>query len=81
MSEKQIIKRLKELSDLINKHNYYYHTLDNPKISDKEFDKLVIENDSLEKSYPKLILKNSPNKIYGSKVKENFQKIKHESQM
>ena len=35
----------------------------------------------LEKKYPSLILKNSPNKNYGSKIKDNFKKIKHDSQM
>ena len=35
--EKKIINRLKELADLIKKHNYNYHTLDKPTISDKEF--------------------------------------------
>ena len=79
--EEKIIKRLEELADLIKRHNYNYHTLDNPKITDKEFDKLIEENDTLENKYPNLILKNSPNKIYGSKTKENFQKIKHSSQM
>ena len=33
--EKKIINRLKELADLIKKHNYNYHTLDKPKISDQ----------------------------------------------
>ncbi len=79
--EKIILNRLKELSDLIKKHNYNYHTLDKPKISDKEFDKLVRENDALEKKYPNLILNDSPNKNYGSKIKDNFKKIKHDSQM
>ena len=41
-NEEEIKKRLKELSNLIKKHNYNYHTLDNPKISDKEFDKLIL---------------------------------------
>ncbi len=81
MDKELILKRLKELTDLIKKHNYYYHTLDKPKITDQEFDKLVKENDILEKKYPSLILKNSPNKSYGSKVKNNFRKIKHDSQM
>ncbi len=79
--KKIIIKRLNELANLIKKHNYNYHTLDKPKITDQEFDKLVKENDTLEKEYPSLILKNSPNKDYGSKIKDNFKKIKHESQM
>ena len=79
--EKQIIKRLEELTVLIKKHNYNYHTLDRPIISDKEFDKLVKENDTLEKKYPSLILNDSPNKSYGSKIKKDFKKIKHDSQM
>ena len=79
--EKIILKRLKELAELIKEHNYNYHTLDKPKITDREFDKLVKENDTLEKKYPNLILRDSPNKNYGSKIKENFKKIKHDSQM
>ncbi|MDA9741982.1 NAD-dependent DNA ligase LigA [Pelagibacteraceae bacterium] len=79
--EEIILKRLKELAELIKKHNYNYHTLDSPEITDQEFDKLVKENDALEKKYPSLILKNSPNKSYGSKIKDNFKKINHHSQM
>ncbi len=79
--EKRISKRLRELADLIKKHNYNYHTLDQPEMTDQEFDKLVKENDTLEKKYPSLILKDSPNKNYGSKIKDNFKKIKHDSQM
>ena len=55
--EETILKRLKELADLIKKHNYNYHTLDKPKITDKEFDKLVKENDVLEKKYPTFNIK------------------------
>ena len=43
--EEIILKRLKELADLIKKHNYNYHTLDKPNITDQEFDNLVKEND------------------------------------
>ena len=51
MDKKEIILiRLKELADLIKKHNYNYHTLDKPEITDQEFDKLVKENDVLEKN-------------------------------
>ncbi|MDC2978402.1 NAD-dependent DNA ligase LigA [Pelagibacteraceae bacterium] len=81
MDKQKILKRLKELADLIKIHNYNYHTLDKPEITDQEFDKLVKENDILEKKYPSLILKESPNKNYGSKIKDNFKKIKHDSQM
>ena len=81
MEESQIKKRLKELSILIKKHNNYYHNLDKPIISDGEFDKLIKENNELEKLYPTLILDDSPNKkIYG-KIKNRFIKINHKSQM
>ena len=49
--DNKILKRLKELANLIKKHNYNYHTLDRPEISDQEFDKLVKENDTLEKNF------------------------------
>ncbi len=81
VSEAEVLKRLKELSKEINKHNNFYHNLDNPKISDIEFDKLVLENNKLEKKYPHLILKRSPNKFVGAEVKSKFEKIRHISQM
>ena len=52
--EKKIKKRLTELSLLIEKHNILYHQKDKPKITDAEFDALIIENNKLEKKYPKL---------------------------
>ena len=61
--EKLIINRLKELSQTIQKHNFLYHNLDKPKISDREYDILIKENNELEKEYPHLILEKSPNKI------------------
>ncbi len=79
--EINIKKRLKELSKEIQKHNHLYHNLDKPEITDSEYDKLIIENNNLEKKYPNLILEKSPNKLIGSKVKSKFEKIKHLSQM
>ena len=76
-----IIRKLKELSAQIERHNYLYHNLDKPQITDSEYDNLVKENNELEKNYPSLILKSSPNKLVGSKIKSRFQKVKHLSQM
>ena len=59
--ENKIIKKLKELAQKIKKHNILYHQKDNPEITDGEFDKLIKENNELEKKYPHLILKESPN--------------------
>ena len=80
-NDKKIVKRLKEISKLIKFHNNLYHNLDKPKISDQEFDKLVKENNDLEKNYPHLILNESPNKKIDSKIKSNFSKVKHNTQM
>ncbi len=79
--EDTIKKRLIELSNIIKKNNYFYHTLDKPKITDKEYDKFVKENNELETKYPNLKLDDSPNNIIGSVVKNKFIKIKHSSQM
>ncbi len=79
--EQIIIDKLNELSKKINKHNYLYHTLDKPIISDADYDKLIKENNNIEKKYPHLVLENSPNNFVGSKVKDKFEKIEHLSQM
>ena len=81
INEASIKKRLSELSKEITKHNHLYHNLDSPKISDSEYDKLIKENNLLEKNYPHLILNNSPNKLIGAKIKSKFLKIKHINQM
>ncbi len=81
LNEINITSRLKELSKLIKKHNFYYHEKDSPIISDKDFDKLILENNKLEKKYPHLILKNSPNNFIGSKPLNKFKKINHKMPM
>ena len=58
--ESKIIQRLKELSTTIKKHNILYHQKDHPEITDGEFDKLIKENNELEKKYPHLVLQESP---------------------
>ncbi len=78
---KEVKKRLKELSLLIKEHNRFYHDEDNPKISDKEYDSLVKENNYLEKKYPDLILKNSPNYSVGGTVSNKFKKKTHKVPM
>jgi len=79
--EKQIKKRLKELSKLINKHNTLYHTKDQPQITDAEYDKLVRENYYLESEYPELKIQNSTSEKVGSKIHNKFIKSLHISPM
>ena len=78
---KKINRRLKELSSLIDKHNYLYHTKDKPQITDSEYDKLVQENLNLELQYPQLILDKSTSNKVGSKIQNKFIKSSHLSPM
>jgi len=78
---KKIIKRLKELAKLIDKHNHHYHNEDKPKINDAEYDKLVRENLELETKYPKLKLTESTSSKVGARIQNKFVKSLHLSPM
>ena len=81
INEEEISKRLKNLASLIHKHNKLYHQKDKPEITDKDFDKLVKENNELERKFPHLILENSPNKFVGGHPSKKFEKIIHKLPM
>ena len=81
LDESSITNRLRKLSELIKKHNVHYHQDDRPKITDAEYDSLVKENNDLEKLYPHLILKDSPNNQIGAKALKKFVKITHRTPM
>ena len=75
--EKKALLRLKELSKKIHYYNKLYHQKDKSEISDNKFDKLIKENNLLEKKFPNLILSNSPNKFVGGNVSNKFSKSIH----
>lgn len=81
LDESSITNRLRKLSELIKKHNVHYHQDDRPKITDAEYDSLVKENNDLEKLYPHLILKDSPNNQIGARALKKFVKITHRTPM
>ena len=81
LKEKEVNKRLKELLALTKKHSKLYHQRDRPIISDSEYDNLIKENNYLEKEFPHLKLKNSPNSIVGSKILKKFSKNEHKIPM
>ena len=70
------LERMRELIKLIDKYNYYYYTLDQPIISDYEYDKLYDELVALEKSTC-VTLENSPTTRVGDTVLEGFEKKTH----
>ena len=72
-----IHKRINELKEEIEKHNYYYYVLDNPIVSDTEWDKLFKELEALESEYPNLIDINSPTQRVGAKPLDGFKTDKH----
>jgi DNA ligase (NAD+) len=76
MSE-SIKKKINDLENEVRLHQKYYYIDNKPKISDKEFDILFKELQSLEKSYPDYVSKNSPTKIVGSDLDNTFEKYKH----
>ncbi|MEM2838835.1 MAG: NAD-dependent DNA ligase LigA [Thermoplasmata archaeon] len=77
----RIVKRMKELAELINYHDFKYYVENNPEISDYEYDQLVAELKSLEKDYPELILPDSPTqRVSGTPVKE-FPVVEHKVPM
>lgn len=73
--------RIKELVKIINEANYNYHTLDNPTITDYEYDKLLHELIDLEEKFPNYKLKDSPTQKIGGEVLEEFVKVTHEVPM
>ena len=77
----EIEKRIEELVQIINEADYNYHVLDNPTITDQEYDKYMDELTKLESKYPDLIRNDSPTKKIGGEVLDKFEKVTHEIPM
>jgi len=73
--------KVKELRSAIENHNYRYHVLDDPEISDAEFDQLLLELQNLEKNYPELQDLDSPTRRVGSKPLAAFTSVEHKIPM
>ncbi|MES0344112.1 MAG: NAD-dependent DNA ligase LigA [Anaerolineales bacterium] len=77
MVEKIIQKRIITLRAEIRKHNYQYHVLNAPLISDYEYDRLMRELQALESEHPELITPDSPTHRVGGEVAEGFVRVSH----
>ena len=73
----KISETIKSLRKKINDHNYQYYVLDNPIISDNEYDKLLKELELIEKKYPKFIVPESPTQRIGAQPIESFGTVTH----
>jgi len=75
-------KRVEELREQINHHGYRYHVLDDPEISDYDYDRLIRELESLESEFPELITPDSPTqRVGGTPVADLFAPVRHRAQM
>ena len=73
----EIKARIKELTNILNKANYEYYNLDNPSITDQEYDKYLRELINLEEKYPEYADPNSPTKRVGGEAIDKFNKVRH----
>lgn len=73
--------RINELVELLNEANYNYHTLDNPTITDQEYDKYLRELINLEEKYPEYVREDSPTMRIGGEVLSKFKKHTHKIPM
>src|SRR5271170_1015555 len=78
---KDVEKKIEALREKIRHHEYLYYVVDNPEISDLEFDKLMRQLKDLEAEHPELIAADSPTQRVGGKPREGFVKVPHSSPM
>lgn len=74
-------ERLNEIKKLLNEYNYQYYVLDNPTVSDQEYDRLMQELQKMEVEHPEWLTSDSPSQRVGGQVLDNFTKITHQRMM
>ncbi len=73
--------RVEELRELLNFHSYRYHVLDDPEVSDAEYDELMRELSALEEDFPELVTPDSPTQRVGATPADLFAPVPHRSPM
>jgi len=74
---KEVIEEVEKLRELIRKYDYYYYVLNNPLVSDAEYDELKRRLIELERKYPELITPDSPTQRVGAPPRKEFPNIQH----
>src|SRR5215211_66990 len=77
MAAAEPTQRVAELSEQLQYHLYRYHVLDDPIISDAEYDALIRELRTIETDHPELITLDSPTQRVGAPASEKFAKVRH----
>ncbi|MFH1100450.1 MAG: NAD-dependent DNA ligase LigA [Methanobacteriota archaeon] len=81
MNKNEAKKKIQQLREEINYHNYQYYVKDNPVISDYEYDMLLKKLEALEKEHPDLITSDSPTQRVGGQPLEGFTQVTHKVPM
>ncbi len=81
MTKDEAKKRIDELRKVLHYHNYRYYVLDDPIISDSEYDSLLTELKKLEDKFPEFYDENSPTVKVGGKPLNKFEKVEHKIPM
>jgi len=81
MVPKKVLQEIERLREKIEYHNYRYYVLNDPVITDEEYDRLMKRLVELERSYPEAVTPNSPTQRVGGKVLEGFKKVEHSEVM
>jgi len=76
-----IVKKIEELREKIRYHNYRYYVLDDPTVSDAEYDRLMRDLIELEEKYPQYITSSSPTQRIGIEPVSGFTTVKHITSM
>ncbi|MCH7745741.1 MAG: NAD-dependent DNA ligase LigA [Chloroflexi bacterium] len=77
MAATEIIERIRQLREKLNRHNYLYHALDQPEISDAQYDALMKELRQLEEEHPTLVTPDSPTQRVGAEPAKGFAEVQH----
>ena len=81
MADDSIVQRVAELRRELNYHNYRYYVLDDPVISDYDYDRLLQELRQLEEEHPELVTPDSPTHRIGGEPAEGFVQVEHRHTM
>lgn len=81
MNNTEAKNRIEQLVRELKEHNYRYYILDEPVISDAEFDRLLKELEHLEKEYPEFVLPDSPAQNVGGGIENEFNSVQHKRPM
>jgi len=73
----KVVREVEELRRQIEHHNYCYYVLDQPEISDAEYDRLMRRLQELEEQYPELVVPESPTQRVGAQPVEQFGTVRH----